>query len=126
MRVQVPSMRPENAQEKKARETQLTSAQQKLQQAQTSLDRAKEQMADARKQAEQEATEYKRAAADKRPALVAAKRKSADLAARAKDAEHNGLTAEKLKSRVTDLETYVPLDPESEKNRLLATLKSAG
>ena len=124
--MQVPSVRPENAQEKKARETRLAAAQQSLQQAQTSMDRAKEQMADAKKQAEEEAAEYRRAAADKRPALAAAKRKSAELALRARDAEHNGLTAEKLKSRVTDLPTYVPLDPEAEKNRLLATLKSAG
>ena len=33
-------------------------------------------------------------------------------------------TPESLKSRVTALETYVPLDPEVEKTRLLATLKS--
>jgi len=36
------------------------------------------------------------------------------------------LTPEKLKSRVTALESYVPFDPTIEKNRLLATLKSAG
>jgi hypothetical protein len=124
-RVRVPTMRNENAAEKKARETQLTSAQQKLTQGQSALDRAKQQMTDAKSQREQAEAEYRRAVADRRPALTAARQKAQELAARAKDVEQP-LTAEKLKSRVTALESYVPFDPVSEKNRLLATLKPAG
>jgi DNA repair exonuclease SbcCD ATPase subunit len=119
------TMRNENAAEKKARETQLASAQQKLTQAQSALDRAKQQMTDAKSQREQADAEYRRAAADRRPALTAARQKAQELAARAKDVEQP-LTPEKLKSRVTALESYVPFDPVSEKNRLLATLKPAG
>jgi hypothetical protein len=125
MRVPVTTMRNENAAEKKARETQLTSAQQKLTQAQSALDRAIQQIADAKSQRGEADAEYRRAVADRRPALAAARQKAQELAARAKDVEQP-LTAEKLKSRVTALESYVPFDPVSEKNRLLATLKPAG
>ncbi len=125
MRVPVTTMRNENAAEKKARETQLASAEQKLSQAKSALDRAKQQMTDAKSQREQADAEYRRAVADRRPALAAARQKAQELAARAKDVEQPW-TAEKLKSRVTALESYVPFDPVSEKNRLLATLKPAG
>ena len=125
VRVPVMKMRAENAAEKKARETQLASAQQKLSQAKSALDRAIQQIADAKSQRGEADAEYRRAVADRRPALTAARQKAQELAARAKDVEQP-LTAEKLKSRVTALESYVPFDPVSEKNRLLATLKPAG
>jgi hypothetical protein len=127
-RVRVPTvrMRSENAQEKKQRETQLAGAEQKLSQAKSSLDRAKQQIADAKSQRDEADLDYRRAMADKRPALAAARQKAHDLAARVSDFDPAGLTAEKLKSRVTALESYVPFDPSAEKNRLLATLKPAG
>jgi hypothetical protein len=125
MRVPVTTMRNENAQEKKARETQLASAEQKLSQAKSALDRAIQQIADAKSQRGEADAEYRRAVADQRPTLTAARQKAQELAARAKDVEQP-LTPEKLRSRVTALESYVPFDPVSEKNRLLATLKPAG
>jgi hypothetical protein len=125
-RVPVMKMRSENAQEKKARETQLASAEQKLSQAKSALDRAKQQMADAKSQREEADAEYRRATAEKRPALTAARQKAHELASHSSDIDPTGLTAEKLKARVTALESYVPFDPPAEKNRLLATLKPAG
>ncbi|HMC11179.1 MAG TPA: hypothetical protein VKH44_07805, partial [Pirellulaceae bacterium] len=64
------------------------------------------------------------ALAEKRIELVDAQRVSHDLAVAAKDAERAVQTPETIKSRVSQLETYVPLDLEGEKTRLLATLKS--
>lgn len=116
--------RAENGQEKKARETQLNAAKQKLGSVKSSIQSAKQRMADAKKQRDDAQAEYRKATADKRLALQAAQRKSAELAARARDVAHGALTPEKLKSRVTALETYVPLYPESEKGRLLSALKS--
>jgi len=120
------ALRAETAQEKTARETQLAADRQKQQHAQSTLDQSKQQMTDTKAQREQVETDYKHAMAEKRPALAAARRKAQDLTARAKDVEHGGLNPEKIKSRVTALETYAPLDPETEKSRLLATLKSPG
>ncbi len=120
------TMRAETAAEKKARETQLASAKQKLQQDQAVMDQAKQEMTDLKSQIAEAEAEYKKAAAEKFPLLTAARRKAQELAARARDIEHAAMTPEKLKSRVTALETYVPLDPETEKNRLLATLKPGG
>lgn len=115
---------PETAAQKKARETNLAAAKQHLQQLQTSIDNARQGATDARSQREKAKADLRKALAEKRIELVDAQHKSQELAARAKDAEHALLTPEKLKSRVTALETYVPLDPETEKTRLLATLKS--
>ena len=109
---------------KKARETRLATAKQQLQQLHTSIDNAKQSVTDARSQRDKAKVDLRKALADKRIELVEAQRASHELAVRAKDAEHALLTPEKLTSRVTALETYVPLDPEIEKTRLLATLKS--
>src|SRR5262245_13817990 len=125
-RVPVTTVRPENAAERKAREGQLASARQRLQSAQSTLDQAKQEMSDLKSQIEQAGAEYRKAAAEKRPLLTAARQKAQDLTARARDAEHGLASPEKLKSRLTAIESYVPLDPESEKNRLLATLKTSG
>jgi len=121
----VRSMRAETAQERKTRETRQASARQWQQQAQSTLDQAGQQMTDIKAQREQAAAEYRQATAEKRPLLAEARKKSHELAERAKDVEYIALTPEKIKSRLTALETYVPLDPETEKTRLLATLKSA-
>jgi len=125
-RVPIMTSRAENAQEKKARETQLASAKQRQQQSQSTLNQTKQQMTDIKSQREQAATEFRKAAAEKRPLIAEARKKSRDLTAHARDVDHLALTPEKIKSRVTALETYVPLDPETEKNHLLATLKPAG
>ncbi len=122
----VMSIRNESAQEKKTRETRLASAKKWHQQAQATLDQAKQEMTDLKSQREQAAADYRHAMQEKRPLLTDARKKSRELAERARDVEHLSLTPEKIKSRVTDLETYVPLDPETEKSRLLATLKSTG
>jgi hypothetical protein len=114
----------ETAQQKKAREAQLATAKQNLQQIQSSIDNAKQSVSDARKQRDQAKADLKKALADKRAELVQAQRVSHEMAAAAKDAERALQTPESIKSRVTALETYVPLDPECEKTRLLATLKS--
>lgn len=125
-RVPYTTMRNETPQERKSRETQLASARQRAQQAESSFDQTKQQMTDTRSQREQAETEFRQATADKRSSLTEARKKSRELAARVKDVEQGELTPEKIKSRATALETYVPLDPETEKNRLLATLKSPG
>jgi hypothetical protein len=125
-RVPVTTMRAENAAERKAREGQLASARQRLQSAQSSLDQARQEISDLKSQIEQAAADYRKATAEKRPLLTAARQKAQDLTARARDAERGLASPEKLKSRLTALESYVPLDPETEKNRLLATLKTSG
>jgi hypothetical protein len=126
VRVPVTTMRAENAAERKAREGQLASARQRLQSAQSTLDQAKQEMSDLKSQIEQAGAEYRKAAAEKRPLLTAARQKAQDLTARARDAEHGLASPEKLQSRLTAIESYVPLDPETEKSRLLATLKTSG
>ena len=123
VRVPMTTMRAENAAERKAREGQLASARQRLQSAQSTLDQAKQEISDLKSQIEQASAEYRKAAAEKRPLLTAARKKAQDLTARARDAEHGLASPEKLKSRLTAVESYVSLDPEAEKNRLLATLK---
>ncbi|HEY2252620.1 MAG TPA: hypothetical protein VGH74_16215 [Planctomycetaceae bacterium] len=120
----VMSLRAETAQEKKARETQLASARQRAQQAQSTFDQTRQQMTDIKSQRAQADAEYHKATAEKRPRISEARKKSRELAAHAHELEHNSLTAEKIKSRVTAVETYVPLNFEIEKSRLLATLKS--
>jgi len=124
-RVPVTTMRAENAAERKAREGQLASARQRLQSAQSSMDQAKQEMSDLKLQIEQTSADYRKAAAEKRPLLTAARQKAQDLTARARDVEHALASPEKLKGRLTAIESYVPLDPETEKNRLLATLKAS-
>ena len=114
----------ETAQQKKAREAQLATAKQQLQQLQSSIDNAKQSAVDARKQRETAKADLRKALADKRNELVQAQRVSHDLAQSAKDAERAIQTPETIKSRVTALESYVPFDPETERNRLLATLKT--
>jgi hypothetical protein len=126
VRVPVVTARAETAQEKKAREAKLADAQKQLQQAQSTLDQAKQEMTDLKSQREQAQAEGRKAAAEKRPQLTEAKRRAQDMAARARDIENGASTPEKLKERLTAIETYVPLDPETEKSRLLATLKSSG
>jgi len=126
VRVPVVTARAETAQEKKARETKLADAQKQLQQAQSTLDQAKQEMTDLKSQREKVQAEGRKAAAEKRPQLTEAKRKAQDMAARARDIENGASTPEKLKERLTAVDTYVPLDPETEKSRLLATLKSSG
>ncbi len=118
--------RNENAGEKKARETQLAAAQQKLQQLKTSMENAKQGMADARKQREKAQADLRAAIAAKQPELREARHKSQEATAQLKDIEHAALSPEQIKSRVTALEAYVPLDPFTEKDRLLATLKVPG
>jgi|GEM_PF-2576443 len=122
-RRQVMSTRAENAQEKKTRETQLASARQRAQQAQSTFDQSRQEMTDIKSQRAKAATEHGKTMSEKRPLISEARKISRELAAHAKDIERLALTPEKIKSRVTALETYVPLDPEIEKSRLLATLK---
>jgi hypothetical protein len=117
-------VRNETPQQKKAREAQLATAKQQLQQLQTSIDNAKQSVIDARSQREKAKADLRKALAEKRSELTNAQHARHELAIAAKDAERALLTPEKLKSRVTALETYVPLDPEAEATRLLATLKS--
>jgi predicted nucleic acid-binding Zn-ribbon protein len=116
-------VQPETAQQKKARETQLATAKQQLQQIHSSIDNAKQSVTDARAQREQAKADLRKALADKRIELVEAQRVAHDLAVAAKDAERALQDPEAIKSRVTAFESYVPLDPETEKTRLLATLK---
>jgi hypothetical protein len=117
--------RDENSGEKKIREGQLATAQKKLDRLQETLDTAHKRIADAKKQRDDARAEFRKATAEKRQALQAAQHKAAELAARAREAERGALTSEKLKARLTSLEAYVPLYPELEKERLLATLTTA-
>jgi hypothetical protein len=125
-RMRTMGARPENGTEKKARETQLASAQQREQQAQATLDQTKQQMTDTKAQRDQATADFRQSTADKRTELSEARKKSRHLAERVQDIEHFPLTPEKIKARVTALETYVPLDPDAEKTHLLATLKPGG
>jgi DNA repair exonuclease SbcCD ATPase subunit len=117
-------MRNENAQEKKARETQLASAKQRLQQLKTSVENARQSLVDARKQRDKAQADLRTAIAARQPELREARRKSQECAAHLREVEHAALSPEQIKSRVTALEAYVPLDPFIEKDRLMATLKA--
>jgi hypothetical protein len=117
--------REENAGEKKIRESQLAAAEKNLDQLTSSLEAARKRVVEARKERDEAQVEFRKATAGKRQALHAAQHKAAELSARAREAEHGTLTPEKLKARVTALEAYVPLYPELEKDRLLATVTSA-
>jgi len=117
--------RKENAGEQKIRESQLASAERTVEHLMATIETAKQDVADARKRRDEAQAEYRQATAGKRQAHEAALYRSAELAARARDAEQGTLTPAKLKARVTALESYVPLYPELEKDRLLATLKIA-
>jgi hypothetical protein len=123
-RMQYMTARNETAQEKKARETKLASAQQRLQQLKTSIENAKSSMTDARSKRDKARSDSRKTIADKQSALTDAKRKASEFAASAREAEHALLTPEKVKSRVTALESYVPFDPDTEKPRLLAVIKT--
>ena len=125
VRTQMLTARAETAQEKKARETKLASAKQTLAQIQSSVDNAKQSLTDAKAKRDETQKLLKKTTAEKLPELTAARRKAQELSVRMRDADRMALTPEKLKSRVTALETYAPLDSESEKNRLLATLKTS-
>jgi chromosome segregation ATPase len=114
----------ETAAQKKAREAQLATAKTNLQQIKSSVDNAKQSVTDARKQRDQAKADLQKALTEKRAEFAQAQRVSHELAVAAKDAERAIQTPETIKSRVTALETYVPLDTEGEKTRLLATLKS--
>jgi hypothetical protein len=118
-------IREENAGEKKIRESQLASAQKKLENIKASLAEAEQAVADAKKQRDDEQDSFRKETAPKRQALRAAQQTAAELSVRAREAEKGPLTAEQWKARVTALESYVPLYPELEKNRLLASLKSS-
>lgn len=115
--------RAETAQEKKNREQALAQAKQNLDQLQTSYRQAKEEISSLKKQRDDLKVESRRAAAAKLDELNAAKHKSQEMSARAKDAAQM-LTAEKVKARLTALESYVPLDPDAQRTRLLTSLKS--
>jgi hypothetical protein len=125
-RVPVVTARAENANEKKAREAKLAAAQVELRQAESALEQAKQEIADLKSQREQVQAEGRRVAAEKRPQLAEARHKAQDLAARARDIERGASTPEKLRELSTAVNTYAPLDPEIEKGRLLATLKTPG
>ena len=115
--------RGETSQEKKAREQALSQVRQKVDQLQAQYRQAKDAMSDIQKQRDQVKTEARRATTGKVDELTAARRKAHELSARAHDAELV-LTADKLKARVTALESYVPLNPELQKKRLLASFAS--
>ena len=115
--------RAETGAEKKNREQALAQAKQNLDQLQTSYRQAKEEISNLKKQRDDLKTESRRAAAAKLDDLNAARHRSQEMSARAKEAEHL-LTPEKVKARLTAIESYVPLDPDAQRNRLLASLKS--
>jgi hypothetical protein len=116
-------VRDENAGEKRIRESQLASARKKLEHIKSSLDEAKKAVEDAKTKRAQEQESFRQETAPKRQSLAAAQQKAAQLAARTRQAEKGPLTAEQLKSRLTTLQSYVPLYPELERDRLLASLK---
>ncbi len=116
-------IRDENAGEKKIRESQLASAQKKLDNIKASLEEAEKAVTDAKQQREDEQAAFRKETAPQRERLRAAQQKAAELVARAREAEAGPLTAEHLKARVARLESYVPFYPELERDRLLASLK---
>ena len=118
-------IREENAGEKKIRESQLASAEKRLDNIKSSLEDAQQAVEKAKKKRAEEHVTFRQETAGKRQALIAAHQKAAELAARAREAEHGPPTAEALKARVTALESYVPLYPELERDRILASLKPA-
>lgn len=116
-------IRNENAGEKKIRESQLAAAQRRLDNIQSSLEEARQAVANARKQRDEAQVDYRKDTAGKRQALHAAQQKAAELSICIRDAKRGAPTPEQLQARVTALETYVPLYPAVEKDRLLASLK---
>jgi DNA repair exonuclease SbcCD ATPase subunit len=117
--------RNETGQERKSRESQLAAAQQRLQTLKSTIDNAQQNMSEVRKQTETAQSEMRSAIAAIQPKLREARQKSQECAAQLKELEHETLTPEHVKSRVTALNSYVPFDTLREKDRLLATLKSA-
>jgi chromosome segregation ATPase len=118
--------RSETTQERQAREAELAAAKAALQQMQESLNDASQRFEEAKRQREEAQSEIKKVIAERRPALQAARQKRQELAARARAADETLLNPERLKMRMTALDTYLPFDPVAERNRLLATLKSPG
>lgn len=116
--------RNENAGEKKIRESQLASAQKALDRLKSTIEEARQGIARARKQRDDEQVEFRKSTAGKRQALHAAQHQSTELSAAARIAEHGAPTPEKLKARATALDSYVSLYPDLEKGRLLATLET--
>ncbi|MBI3861226.1 MAG: hypothetical protein HY290_04965 [Planctomycetia bacterium] len=119
-----PRTRPETNQERKSREAQLATANQQVQQLRTTVENARQSMAEARKQRDKAHSDMRNAIASKQTDLREARRKSQECASRLKDVERAALSPDQIKSRVTSLEAYVPLDPFIERDRLLETLKS--
>ena len=117
-------MRGENAQEKKARETNLANARQKLDQLQTTISNAKQAMADTRKQVDQAKAEMRSALAKRLPERRDVEQKVRDCTNRLRDLEHAALSPDQIKSRASALEAYVPFDTFTARDRLLETLKS--
>jgi hypothetical protein len=117
------SMRSETTSERQAREADLAAAKEKLTQLQASQEYSSSRYDEALRQRSELKAETKRATAELAVELTAAKRKRLDLGARAKVAEQALVTPEKIQSRLTALETYLPFDPATERSRLLATLK---
>jgi hypothetical protein len=117
------STRSETTSERQAREANLAAAKEKLTQLQSSLEYSSGRYDEALRQRDELKSEMKRATAELVVELTAAKRKRLDVASRAKVAEQALVTPEKLQSRLTALETYLPFDPAAERTRLLATLK---
>ena len=118
--------RSETTEERKSREAELASAKKRLAELQSSLESANQRLAEARSQRTEAQAEVNQAAAEKRPGLMEARRKREKLKARAQAAERALLSPEEITLRLTELDMYLPLDPVSEKARLLATLKSPG
>ena len=116
-------MRSETTSERQAREANLAVAKERLTQLQSSLEYSSARYDEALRQRDELKAETKRATGELVVELTAAKRKRLDLAARAKIAEQALVTPEKLQSRLTALESYLPFDPTVERTRLLATLK---
>ena len=115
--------RKENDGEKRIRESQLASAEKDVERLQGEVEASHQAITDARQEREQIRANFRSSTTDKRLALQAAQRKAAELSIRAREAEAGTLTPEKLKAQVKSLEAYVPLYPDVEKSRLLATLR---
>lgn len=118
--------RKETTKERQAREADLDVAQRRLAQLQSLQSESNQRLDEARSQRAEAQAEFNRTAAVKRPELLEMRRKCQRLSARAQATEKALLLPEELKSRLTALDMYLPLDPAAEKSRLLATLKSPG
>lgn len=113
------TVRNENEGEKRIRESQLASANQKTERLEAEQQETTQSIADAKKKRTELFEEYRKFSAPKRKVLFEAQLKRAELAARVNSA---GLTADQLAARVRELETYVPFYAEIEQQRLLSTL----